>query len=151
MNAIIGQRLVRRVCSSCKVPDTSLDEETLAKIKGILEKAPETAQLKVDIAAINASSFVKGAGCEECHGIGYKGRIGIYEILTITQEIEDNIASEQVSEYVIEEIAIKNGMVTMVQDGIIKALEGVTTIEEIFRVAKNFVLKTNKSLKPQYF
>ena len=68
-----------------------------------------------------------------CNGIGYKGQIGIYEVLRVTPEIQQMILSGQVIEYDIEKKAIENGMVTMVQDGVLKALNGVTTLEEVFR------------------
>jgi type II secretory ATPase GspE/PulE/Tfp pilus assembly ATPase PilB-like protein len=74
-------------------------------------------------------------GCDICNGIGFKGRIGIYEIMNMNKDIETLILSEHVSEYSIEEIAIKNGMVKMVQDGLLRALEGVTSVEEVFEAA----------------
>ncbi len=135
LNAIVGQRLVRRVCEHCRVP-AKLDEATLAEIKKILSKiSPETG-IKIDLNKIRADSFSRGGGCRECHGIGFKGRIGIYEIMGMNKEIEQVILSGQLSEYVIEEIAVRHGMLMMIQDGLLKALEGVTTVEEVFRVAK---------------
>lgn len=132
LNAIIGQRLVRRICDSCK-KEVTLEKETMDRVLGILEKMPEAEKSKIDM---NNLHFYAGAGCETCSGLGYKGRIGIYEIFTMTKEIEQNILSGQVSEYVIEEIAVKNGMVTMVQDGILKALDKITSIEEVFSAAE---------------
>ena len=79
-------------------------------------------------------TFYKGEGCEACHGIGFKGRIGIYEILLITEKIEQSILSGKISEHEIERSAIEDGMVTMLQDGVLKAIEGLTSLEEIFRV-----------------
>ena len=78
----------------------------------------------------------KGSGCDVCQGIGYKGRIGIYEIFTMCNEIEDLMQQGNASEHQIRDLAIKKGMITMVQDGIIKALEGTTSIWEVFRVAE---------------
>jgi len=80
--------------------------------------------------------FFKSPGCEVCHNIGYKGRIGIYEIMIMTKEIEKIILSGKVSEYDMQEFAIKNGMITMVQDGLMKALKGITSLDEVFRVAE---------------
>ena len=80
--------------------------------------------------------FYHGKGCEACSGIGYKGRIGIHEVFIITPEIEQMILSGNVSEYEVEKKAIENGMVTMVQDGILKAMDGITTLEEVFRVTE---------------
>lgn len=132
LNAIIGQRLVRRICEKCKQPD-KLDPETLDHVKALLAELPEKerAEFKPE-----KMQFFKGGGCEACSGLGYKGRIGIYEIFTMNKEIEENILDGKVSEYKIQEIAVKNGMVTMVQDGLLKASQGVTSVEEVFRVAE---------------
>lgn len=131
LNAIIGQRLVRRTCEKCK-EEFTLDDETLNRVKESLNALPDKEKEKIDF---NKLVFHHGKGCEECSGLGYKGRIGIYEIFTMNKEIEENILSGKISEYKVEEIAVKNGMVTMAQDGIIKALQGITTVEEVFRVA----------------
>jgi type IV pilus assembly protein PilB len=132
INAIIGQRLVRRICLACK-EETTLSDELLERVKKILKEIPENSQIKVDLENLK---FYHGKGCKECQGLGYKGRIGIYEILTISPEIEKAILSGEVSEYQMRELAKKQGMVTMAQDGILKALDGITTVEEVFRVAE---------------
>jgi type II secretory ATPase GspE/PulE/Tfp pilus assembly ATPase PilB-like protein len=136
LNAIIGQRLVRRVCQSCKTADT-LDEATLLQIDELLKTLQPEDLGEFDKKTAKELPFVKGGGCEACHGLGFKGRIGIYEIMTMSKEIEKLISSSQVSEYALQEVAIKEGMITMVQDGILKAARGVTTIDEVFRVAKS--------------
>lgn len=135
LNAIIGQRLVRRICDKCKT-----EIQLNPKDKGIVDKIiatidPEILK-QVDIPALDKLKFYKGTGCSVCHGIGFKGRIGIYEILIMNKQIEQMILDERVSEYDVEEIAKKQGMLTMVQDGIIKAAMGITTTEEVLRVAK---------------
>ena len=132
LNSIIGQRLVRRLCVHCQ-EEIKLDEETLTKVKKILSALPEAEKKNVNL---NKLVFYRGKGCEECNGLGYKGRIGIYEIFTMNKAIEQAILSEQVSEYIIQELAVKNGMVTMVQDGLLKALEKITSVEEVFSVAE---------------
>ena len=131
LNAMIGQRLVRRICRECQHED-KLDNETAKHVKEILEKLPSGEIKKVDLTKLK---FSKSAGCEACQGIGYKGRIGIFEILIMNKDIEKLILSANLSEYDIEGIAVKNGMVTMLQDGLLKALDGLTSIEEVFRVA----------------
>ena len=130
LNAVMGQRLVRRVCKKCK-EEYVLEDRLLEKVKNIISEMPEKERQAIDIENLH---FYKGKGCETCHGTGYKGRIGIYEILDMCPEIEELILTEKVSEYEIEKIAIKNGMLKMVQDGVLKALNGVTTVEEVFRV-----------------
>lgn len=132
INAIVGQRLVRRLCEKCK-KEAEFSAETSARAKEILEKLPEADKKNIDLDNLK---FYKNVGCPACQEIGYKGRIGIYEILIMNKEIEKLILSGQLSEYDIRDIATKNGMVTMVQDGLLKALEGITSAEEIFRVAE---------------
>jgi len=99
----------------------------------ILETLPEAEKKNVDLHKLH---FYRGKGCEECSGLGYKGRIGIYEIFIMSKEIEKIILSAEVSEYTIQELAVKDGMVTMAQDGILKALDKITTVDEVFRVTE---------------
>lgn len=132
LNAIIGQRLVRRVCENCK-EEVTLEEKVMTKVKETLNKIPEGHPDRPDMENMK---FVKGKGCDVCHGIGFKGRIGIYEIMSMTKEIETIILGGKVSEYDMIEIAVKNNMLTMAQDGILKALKGITSIDEVFRVSE---------------
>jgi type II secretory ATPase GspE/PulE/Tfp pilus assembly ATPase PilB-like protein len=132
LNAIIGQRLVRRICEKCR-KEIQLDAEKLARVRDTLSTLPEAEKKNVNLDDMH---FYAGAGCEACSGLGYKGRVGIYEIFTMNKEIEQVILSAQVSEYVIQEIAVKNGMVTMVQDGLLKALSQITSVDEVFKVAE---------------
>lgn len=128
-NAIIGQRLVRKICE-CKVPHelTPAEKERVDKI---IEAMPE--QEKVAITG-KAITYYTGKGCDLCNGSGYKGRIGIYEILEVDKGVEAMILQGQISEYDIEAYAVKQGMVTMVQDGVLKAADGLTSLDEVFRV-----------------
>lgn len=132
LNAVIGQRLVRRICPHCKTED-ELDAENLTRVKDLLAKLPEDEKKAIDSDNLK---FYKGTGCEQCQGLGFKGRIGIYEILTMNAELEKLILSGNASEYDMRDNAVKNGMVTMAQDGLLKALEGITSVEEVFRVAE---------------
>ncbi|MBI4457721.1 type II/IV secretion system protein [Candidatus Uhrbacteria bacterium] len=132
MNAIIGQRLVRKIHADCKVEDT-LPADKLERVKKIVSEISPEAGVKVDV---NAMKFYKGKGCAVCNDSGYKGRLGVYEILTMTAEIEKVILSGAVSEYDMQAIAVKQGMISMVQDGVLKALDGITTVEEVFGVAE---------------
>lgn len=131
LNAVMAQRLARRICSNCK-EEVQISSEQLEKVKKILSEIPEKSGFKVDL---NDLHFYKGKGCEKCHGLGYKGRVGLYEVMTMTPKIEEVILSGKVSEYEIEKLAMEDGMIKMVQDGLLKALSGTTTIEEVFRVA----------------
>jgi type IV pilus assembly protein PilB len=132
LNAIIGQRLVRRICEKCK-HEIKLDDELFARVKEILKKLPPKELKNINLDNLK---FFKGDGCEECQGIGFKGRIGIYEIMIVDKEVEALILSGKVSEYDMNEIAVKGGMITMMQDGLLKALDGITSVKEVFRVAE---------------
>ncbi|MFA5175395.1 MAG: ATPase, T2SS/T4P/T4SS family [Patescibacteria group bacterium] len=130
LNSVIGQRLVRRVCPHC-MEEEKLDAEKTERVMKALQTLPDAEKKNVDFDNLH---FFQGKGCEQCSGLGYKGRVGIYEIFIMSKEIETVILGEQVSEYSIQELAIKNGMVTMLQDGILKALDKITSVGEVFRV-----------------
>lgn len=132
INVMIAQRLVRRLCEYCK-KETALDAATLDRVKKILDELPESERSKL---SFDTFTFWSAAGCEQCNSIGYKGRIGIYEIMPMSPEIEKLVLSGKTSEYEMQAIAIKEGMVTMVQDGLLKAAAGITSVDEVFRVAE---------------
>lgn len=120
INGILAQRLVRRLCPVCKqahpASDTLIEELQLRKWQ------PQgTIQLH------------KPVGCAACNGIGYKGRLAIIEFLTMTDSVRKQIMKREEA-YIIQQQAIKDGMQTMYEDGIGKALQGITTLEEVLRV-----------------
>ncbi len=133
LNAMIGQRLVRRICEKCKTED-KISKEHMEEVKKIVDKLPDFEKNELSSKELK---FHKGKGCDACQGLGYKGRIGVYEIMIMDKEIEKLILSGKVSEYDMREISAKKGMLSMVQDGVLKALDGITSIEEIFRVAED--------------
>ena len=118
----IGQRLVRKICEKCKIEKIVTDEE--------YKRLSET--ITDDILLKNINYF-HGKGCSVCNNTGYKGRIVIAEILVIDEEIRSAIL-RKASANEIKQIAVKNGMTTMLVDGFKKALSGLTTIEEVLRV-----------------
>ncbi len=120
INAILAQRLVRIICPHCKEAYTP-DEEALLKL-GITPETP-------------IQQVYKGRGCAKCHHTGYKGRCGIFELLLMDHEMKHMILTTA-NANAIKEQAIKNGMITLRQDGAMKVLQGITTIEEVFRVSK---------------
>lgn len=132
LNVMIGQRLVRRICNKCK-KEVAIDEKNLKRVKEILEKLLDEDRNKINFDNLK---FYQGKGCNVCQGIGYKGRIGIYEIMVMNKDVEKLILTGHVSEYEMREIAVKNGMITMVQDGLLKAIDGITSVEEVFRVSE---------------
>lgn len=126
INAVEGQRILRKICLNCKqafIPPP----EVVDNIRSVLGRLmPQNPQV----------NLYKGAGCANCGHTGYLGRIGIFEVLTISQPIMKLIL-EHASTGQIETQAISEGMVTLKQDGYMKVLEGITTLEEVLRVAQD--------------
>ena len=116
---VVGQRLVRKICKKCKAPDP-LGQE-------ILKQFPQLAVVG------DKATFWKGAGCEACQYTGYSGRLGIFEFLRITEALRNSITSN-VSAHALQEVAQEEGFQLMGMDGIKKAFEGLTTVEEVLRV-----------------
>ena len=129
VNAIIAQRLVRKLCPTCKEKYVPA-RESMESVKKILAVISPKAKLTIPK---EIKSFFRAKGCPKCHGLGYKGRIGIFEIFTLNEEISQKI-TEMAPESEILSLALEAGMVTMLQDGILKALEGITSLEEVQRV-----------------
>ena len=128
LSAIIGQRLVRRLCAFCQKPDI-LDDDTKAIVSENLSKIPANSDVQIP----TELNFVTSVGCEKCNNLGYKGRIGVYEVLTITDGLR-NILTDQVPSIVeIRNIANQEGMITMLQDGILKALGGTIDMKELLK------------------
>ncbi|MBI3231967.1 MAG: Flp pilus assembly complex ATPase component TadA [Candidatus Doudnabacteria bacterium] len=129
VNVVAAQRLVRKICPNCKqeVPLTVVFEQEIRKeLVGI----PAAYLENMDK---NKFKIFKGAGCEKCGRSGYQGRMGIYEVLPVVTEVQDLVLNKAPA-HKIYEFANKMGMITMKQDGIVKALKGETTMEEIIRV-----------------
>jgi type IV pilus assembly protein PilB len=132
MNAIMGQRLVRKVCNECK-EELELPPDMKERALKLLNEIPENHPDRPDLTNLK---FYHGKGCPVCHQLGFKGRIGIYEIMIITPPMEKMINTENITSDEIQQEAIKNGMITMVQDGLIKASKGITSVDEVFRVSE---------------
>jgi type IV pilus assembly protein PilB len=120
VDCVIAQRLARRLCVRCKRP-IEVAEETLAGVRFPLDHAPE-----------EGLDFHEAVGCDRCGGTGYKGRVGIYEMMVVTDEIKELILG-RVSTGEVSRVAEEGGMVRLREDGLIKASRGVTTIEEVLR------------------
>ncbi|MGE5393019.1 MAG: GspE/PulE family protein [Candidatus Saccharibacteria bacterium] len=133
LNLLAAQRLVRRICDKCKEqrePTEPIRELIKNELKGVNPK--ELTDLDIN----NPKVYV-GKGCAACENTGYKGRIGIYEVVNISKGIQDLITDRKPA-IKIQEYAIgQEGMILMRQDGILKALRGQTTIEEVVRVTKD--------------
>ncbi|MGA2666808.1 MAG: ATPase, T2SS/T4P/T4SS family [Patescibacteria group bacterium] len=129
INCVVAQRLCRRICEACREPlEIEMGEKELTEneLKNLppKEKKPDKLQ------------FFHGKGCDNCSGTGYRGRIGIYEVFNLTNDIKEMVA-KRASGTELGEQAIKNGMTTMKQDGVLKAAEGLTSLEEVWRVTKD--------------
>ncbi|MBL8031138.1 MAG: type II/IV secretion system protein [Candidatus Doudnabacteria bacterium] len=129
LNAVIAQRLVRRLCVACKTPVT-LEPTLQEHVQKTLAEIPPAAGVELP----NPLQFYRAPGCVECHNLGYKGRIGIYEVIHINDTMKDLIL-KNMSMVDLKKQAILDGTLTMAQDGLLKAAQGVTDVEEVFRVA----------------
>ncbi len=128
VNAIIAQRLVRRLCESC-IEEVSLAAPMLERVTQILKEMPAGSGLEVPEKLV----FYHSKGCDACGGLGYKGRVGVYEVIEIDDEMRTLVMQEP-SGMAIKELARKHSSVTMTQDGLVKALHRLTDVEEVFRV-----------------
>lgn len=129
INCIIGQRLLRVLCPHCK-EEYRPSEPTLENIKKALSEISPKSQMTVPT---KFDKFYRAKGCLKCNQIGYFGRTGIYEILTITPALEKLIMMSS-SAYELTKLAVSEGMVTLTQDGLLKIISGETSIEELERV-----------------
>lgn len=130
VNVSIAQRLVRRLCPHCResYEPAETTRVMLAKILAIISpKADVTVPKEI-------THLYRAKGCDECNGIGYKGQIGIFEVFAIGDEIQNMILDMRPRGEILK-VAVEEGMVAMEQDGILKAIDGETTIEEVWRVA----------------
>jgi type IV pilus assembly protein PilB len=138
VNAIIGQRLVRRICERCKV---SVElAKTGAGWQGDAKVAAQFAALDKHVAARYFGSsdrvrLYRGKGCPVCHTTGYNGRVGIFEVLEVTPAIQTLIVEKANADRILQQ-AVKDGMTTMMQDGLAKVARGVTTLEEVLRATR---------------
>jgi type IV pilus assembly protein PilB len=124
----IGQRLVRKLCNSCKIKQVPNEAEK----KVIKEEILKMPKIDRDLLPKKLEFFV-AKGCSKCNFLGYKGRIGCYEVLEMNDSIRVLLVDQNVSLVAIRKVAKENGMITMFQDGIIKCLSGVTDIQEVMR------------------
>ncbi|HRI05357.1 MAG TPA: GspE/PulE family protein [Candidatus Dojkabacteria bacterium] len=158
LRCVVAQRLPRRICKHCVEAYPANPEivqnikETLASVKnfdvvgyarklaeaskgreadGISVKAPDK-----DPSGTDQVYLYRGKGCDRCGGTGYKGRVGIFEVLIVNEKI-GRLMMQDVLTSDVEKSAIEDGMITMIQDGYLKAIEGITTIEEVLRVSKD--------------
>ncbi len=140
LNVAIAQRLVRKICPNCQedylmgqndveLLKKKVDADKIFEILKQEKIIPETARGFEEVA------FARGKGCVRCNNTGYKGRLGIYEVIEVDDDLRALISERKDSD-TINAKAVENGTITMLQDGFIKAIQKVTTIEEILRVTQ---------------
>jgi type IV pilus assembly protein PilB len=135
INTIIAQRLVRQLCQNCKKPMASLDEATKVTVQKALDRLSPAEKAEADQGLLAGLQFYEPVGCDQCDHMGYHGRVGLYEVLQMTNELRHQIIQRKPS-VELEEAAIKGGMTTLEQSGLLKALQGLTTLSEVYRVAR---------------
>jgi len=129
LNAVIAQRLVRVLCPHCKEEYTPANE-TLESMNQFLSIISPKAKVEIPK---DITTLYRPKGCPKCRGLGYKGRIGIFEIFEINTQIEELVLKMAPASDLLT-VAMESGMITMLQDGILKAVEGITSMEEVQRV-----------------
>jgi type II secretory ATPase GspE/PulE/Tfp pilus assembly ATPase PilB-like protein len=129
INYVVAQRLARRICPNCRVEEEA-PEEVFEDFKKVLGPLMPKAKLEA-----GKMTLTKGKGCSACGKSGYSGRLGIFEVLGASSKISQMVL-EHSPEAEIEKQAVSESMITLLQDGYLKALEGATSLEEILRVAR---------------
>jgi type IV pilus assembly protein PilB len=129
VNVVAAQRLVRKICTNCQ-REIGVPAAYQQEIKNSLQNVPAEYLEGLDLKQLR---LYKGAGCNKCGNTGYTTRFGIFEVLPATPEIQEMVLSKA-SPQKIYLAAAKLGMITMKQDGVIKALRGETTMDEVIRV-----------------
>ncbi|MEK7086627.1 MAG: ATPase, T2SS/T4P/T4SS family, partial [Patescibacteria group bacterium] len=125
LSLIIAQRLVRLLCSNCKIAK-KVDEEMKKKIKDFVEKLPA----RVDKKPFESFKIYEPKGCVKCGNLGYRGRISIFELFVVNETMEEAIYKNP-TEIELKGLAKNQGMVTMQEDGVLKTLRGITSLEEV--------------------
>lgn len=131
INTVIAQRLARKICDHCRTAYEPSAAE-LAVVKEELAKIPE----KYRPAKVKKYHFSKGKGCEVCNHTGYKGRVGLFEVLGVTEQVQQAVIN-RATDTQIEKLAVSQGTILMLQDGLLKALDGITSLEEVWRVTRD--------------
>jgi type IV pilus assembly protein PilB len=146
VNTVIGQRLVRKICQKCKESYIASPSLATAIKKAVGHHLPSKANpnLNTDLGYNNLPfaedekiTLYKGKGCDECRNTGYEGRVGIFEVFPVTNTMERLLLTHATSQE-IQDSAVSEGMITMREDGFLKALEGITTIEEVVSKASEY-------------
>lgn len=145
LRLVMAQRLVRKICDNCKeekeIPE-AVRQKITEEIKKINPKELEKHRIKMS----DRLSFFHGKGCDNCGGTGLKGRIAIFEAIPVTDKIKDIIVEHKGSEEMLEKERTEKGFLTMKQDGILKIIQGLTTIEEVERVTEGNISSVTEDI-----
>ncbi len=128
LSLVIAQRLVRKLCPECITPAV-LSPQTMERVQLMLKSIPPQAEVKLP----DSLQFYHSKGCKACHNLGYKGRMGVYEVIEVNDELRDLIQKGATTGEV-KKVAQNQGSITMGQDGLLKALQKITDVEEVLRV-----------------
>ncbi|TSC91352.1 MAG: type IV pilus assembly protein PilB [Parcubacteria group bacterium Licking1014_17] len=133
VNAMMAQRLLRRLCSKCKKKQL-IKKEDYDLLKKYLTDVPMEIIKEIDIPKISENMEIYyPAGCAECNDTGYKGRVGVYEIILMDKDL-DKLIAQMPSISQVEELAVKKGMISLLKDGFLRVLSGITSVEEVLRI-----------------
>ncbi len=135
---ILAQRLVRRLCPKCARP-AAIDSRRLREQLTILFGSPPTES------ELNAGTILEAVGCDDCRGLGYRGRVGLFEILRVDEDVHEMIVKKN-SARQIREVALRNGMITLQQSGWDQVNRGVTTLSEVMHFSKLMEEATDTAL-----
>ncbi|MDX1779341.1 MAG: type II/IV secretion system protein, partial [Thermodesulfobacteriota bacterium] len=120
LTIVVAQRLLRRICEKCRVPISNPNPQTLR-------------DLGMDPSQLEGVELFQGKGCDNCSGTGFKGRVAVYEMLPVDDDIRRVITNPTFSEVMVREVALEKGMLTLRQEALRKVIEGTTTIEEVLQ------------------
>ena len=130
LNALMAQRLLRRLCPDCRQAHRPSYEE-IVRVKSALSQISAASEVKIP----DILKFYQSKGCHKCHNIGYRGRIGVFEVFVVNEEVE-KLIYDGAQNPALRELAKRQGMITMQQDAILKALAGQTDLAEVWRVTE---------------
>ena len=130
LSVVIAQRLVRKLCDKC-LRVTKLDSALAKRVEQILENIAPNAGVEIP----KEHKFYESPGCAACNNLGYKGRLGVFEVIVVDDKMEQLVYKEA-STVEVRKVAVEQGMISMIQDGLLKALEGITDVAEVLRVTE---------------
>lgn len=133
---LAAQRLVRRICPNCK-EETQVADKFVSKIKKELSEISSEELVKYGVDISQGMKFYHGRGCEECNGMGLKGRLALYEVIELDEEMQNIITENEGNVIELDKVARRKGYITLKQDGILKVLMGMTTLAELERVTES--------------